>query len=322
MVYLQYCDGSMHSGARVSATNDTFGLYFSGHHTIAAVLQHLSLHDTLNASEGVRVVFAGGSAGGVGVFSNVEYVAEVLPHAKVLGAPIGGFVPEIQWFRGPFSSPPPDDLRTPAFVRLVSLYQSFLPRGCVAALGSESWRCELPAFSYSHITVPLFMIEAITDSVVLGGCVQKASVSHPQSLVSLLTLCRWAQVRGCGAGVSADAGRGGLGLGVRAELERKHGTGAAARRAVRGILPAALRVHPQRPFDPGAKCDRGSARVGGGALSGRRGARRAPLQRRARRERQILAALGGALPAEAHRKCDRVFESDEYIGLVFQLGER
>ena len=75
MVYLQYCDGSMHSGARVSATNDTFGLYFSGHHTIAAVLQHLSLHDTLNASEGVRVVFAGGSAGGVGVFSNVEYVA-------------------------------------------------------------------------------------------------------------------------------------------------------------------------------------------------------------------------------------------------------
>ena len=41
MVYLQYCDGSMHSGARVSATNDTFGLYFSGHHTIAAVLEQL-----------------------------------------------------------------------------------------------------------------------------------------------------------------------------------------------------------------------------------------------------------------------------------------
>lgn len=173
-MYLQYCDGSMHSGARVSATNDTFGLYFSGHHTIAAVLQHLSLHDMLNASEGVRVVFAGGSAGGVGVFSNIEYVAEVLPHAKLLGAPIGGFVPEIEWFRGPFSTVPPDDLRTPAFVRLVSLYQSFLPRGCVAALGPESWRCELPAFSYSHITVPLFMIEAITDSVVLGGCVRKA----------------------------------------------------------------------------------------------------------------------------------------------------
>jgi hypothetical protein len=97
MVYLQYCDGSMHSGARTSATAETFGLWFSGHHTIAATLNHLSVHSSLNATASamaaghkVQVVFSGGSAGGVGVFSNYEFVAESLPSANVLGAPVGG----------------------------------------------------------------------------------------------------------------------------------------------------------------------------------------------------------------------------------------
>jgi hypothetical protein len=97
VVYLQYCDGSMHSGARTAPGAETFGLWFSGHHIIAAALDHLSQNAGLNAtgstataSRKVQVVFSGGSAGGVGVFSNVEYVAQSLPHAIVLGAPVGG----------------------------------------------------------------------------------------------------------------------------------------------------------------------------------------------------------------------------------------
>ena len=179
---MQYCDGSMHSGARTSASDETFGLWFSGHHTIAATIDHLSRHTGLNASapaaraggghaaqQKTHVVFSGGSAGGVGVFSNFEYVQAVLPHATVLGAPIGGFVPEIHWFTGAHHTTPPDDLRTPAFRRLVELYQSYLPEACVRAMGADAYKCELPHFSYPHLTVPVFIIEAITDSVVLGG---------------------------------------------------------------------------------------------------------------------------------------------------------
>jgi hypothetical protein len=96
MVYLQYCDGSMHSGARTAPSAETWNLWFAGHHTIAATLSDLSRRAGLNATaassstgEKVTVVFSGGSAGGVGVFSNYEFVAESLPHALVLGAPVG-----------------------------------------------------------------------------------------------------------------------------------------------------------------------------------------------------------------------------------------
>ena len=79
-------------------------------------------------------------------------------------------MPEVEWFTGPFATAPPDDVRTAAFPRLTKLYASYLPRGCVAALGvDEAYKCELPHYSYPHLTVPVFIIEAITDSVVLGG---------------------------------------------------------------------------------------------------------------------------------------------------------
>ena len=52
----------------------------------------------------------------------------------------------------------------------MELYQSYLPEACVRAVGSaDAYKCELPHFSYPHLTVPVFVIEAITDSVVLGG---------------------------------------------------------------------------------------------------------------------------------------------------------
>ena len=62
-------------------------------------------------------------------------------------------VPDVEWYYGTDSTPPPDDIRTPAFARLVPLYQSFLPRGCVDALApNESYKCELPHYSYPHLT--------------------------------------------------------------------------------------------------------------------------------------------------------------------------
>lgn len=50
MVWLKYCDGSMHTGSRTSASVDTFGLWFSGHHTIAAALMHLARTTALNST--------------------------------------------------------------------------------------------------------------------------------------------------------------------------------------------------------------------------------------------------------------------------------
>ena len=62
-----------------------------------------------------------------------RYVKQALPLATVLGAPIGGYVPEVEFYEGPHSLVPTDDLRTPAFRRLVSLYNSHLDKNCVPA---------------------------------------------------------------------------------------------------------------------------------------------------------------------------------------------
>merc|ERR1711957_123893 len=98
-VFVPYCCGSMHSGRRTEASDETFGLYFSGHHTVRAVVDYLSVGSGMNET-GNLVVFGGGSAGGVGVFANYEWVTRTMPQARVLGAPIGGFPPEIQFFTG------------------------------------------------------------------------------------------------------------------------------------------------------------------------------------------------------------------------------
>lgn len=166
MVFIEYCDGAEHTGTRTNATNETFGLYFSGHHTIAAAIDFLSKNNHLNDSDS-RIVFGGGSAGGVGTFNSVEFVAETLSAAHVLGAPIGGFPPPLQWFPTT-NTPPEEDLRDDAFRANNILYQAYLPKVCAAAVGAESaWRCAIPHFLYPYLTVPVFITESLTDSVVM-----------------------------------------------------------------------------------------------------------------------------------------------------------
>ena len=165
----------------------TFGLWFSGHHTIDAVLQHLSATTSLNSTVSPSlVVFSGGSAGGVGAFANVEHVADRLPSATVLGAPIGGYVPAVQWYDASStrndSHRPVEDLHDAAFRHHTRLWDSHLPAACARALSSSpnnnnnnmngaaanrSYLCLVPRLAYPYYTRPLFIIEALTDACVL-----------------------------------------------------------------------------------------------------------------------------------------------------------
>ena len=114
LVFVPYCDGGMHSGQRTSnASADVWGLYFAGHLNVVALVAEL--RDTAGlGARGDLVLFAGGSAGGVGVFANVEYVAEALPMARVLGVPVGGFPPAVHYFPG-CSPCPAEDVRDADF---------------------------------------------------------------------------------------------------------------------------------------------------------------------------------------------------------------
>jgi len=152
------------------------------------MISYLSQHANLNVSTAAPalkpfVIFSGGSAGGVGVFTNYEYVASKLPFATVVGAPVGGFPPEIEWYTGPGAAPPSEDLHNGQFKTHNELFGSFVNKNCARALGPDSrYLCGIPYLLYPHLQTPLFVIEAITDSVVMCGfegldCTPKGLIS-------------------------------------------------------------------------------------------------------------------------------------------------
>ena len=87
-------------------------------------------HGLNNTNTDTFVIFSGGSAGGIGAFTNYEFVQSKLPFASVIGAPVGGFVPDVTWYNGTYSEVPVVDARTPAFKAHNKLYQAYYPPLC------------------------------------------------------------------------------------------------------------------------------------------------------------------------------------------------
>ena len=82
-VYMPYCSQDLWYGQRTAVSPETFGLYFSGRHIIRATLDTLAAtHDLKGATE---VILSGNSAGGFGVYNNVDYLQSYLPQARVVG---------------------------------------------------------------------------------------------------------------------------------------------------------------------------------------------------------------------------------------------
>ena len=169
LLFLPYCSGDMHAGQRTTADNvTTWGLYFSGFHNVMATVDFMSAHHGLNTS-GNTLVWSGGSAGGVGVFSTLDRVAALLTPGgvRVVGAPVGGFPPEVYWSRTAGSTPPSEDVRTPAFKANNALFDAVLPPACAAALGEDvRYMCGVPHIAYKYMQTPTFIIEALTDVVI------------------------------------------------------------------------------------------------------------------------------------------------------------
>ena len=169
IVFAPYGSGDMHAGQRTTATNETFGLYFSGYHNVMATIDYLSAQYQLNETAST-LVWSGGSAGGVGVFSTLDAVARQLPLVRVVGAPVGGFPPEIFWSTEKGANTPGEDVRTPAFAQNNALYDAVLPFTCAKALGAaEAYKCGVPSLAYPYLQTPTFILEAITDVVVTCG---------------------------------------------------------------------------------------------------------------------------------------------------------
>eukprot|EP00056_Hartaetosiga_gracilis_P005646 m.87216 g.87216 ORF g.87216 m.87216 type:complete len:337 (+) comp12235_c0_seq2:1328-2338(+) len=165
LVHIPYCTQDLHSGMATPSA-DTWGLYFSGYHVFHAVIEQLSSKYGLdNATE---VILTGESAGGIGVWYHLAYLDDLLPHARVVGAPIAGFYfPAYPYMGVNHTQSGLADFRPPAWEGHYNLWNSSVNAKCKEAHPNDPWVCMLSNTSYHFIDTPVFVTEAQTDQVVI-----------------------------------------------------------------------------------------------------------------------------------------------------------
>lgn len=162
-VFVRYCSGDLWLGnGRNASYGRNSSLFFGGHQIISAVLEEL-LQTTL-LKHAAHVIWSGESAGGIGSYAHLDFVADLLPQAHVVGAPIAGWYFPDYPYSGPGSTSYVSF--TPAGISdLVTMYGAWLPPACISAgLGAL---CAFANSSFDSTRTPAFFLAAQTDRVVL-----------------------------------------------------------------------------------------------------------------------------------------------------------
>lgn len=173
-LYDPYCTQDLHSGQVTTPSNDTWGLYFAGHHVFTAMLDEMDNHFTNSLKDATDIILSGGSAGGIGVWMNVDYLAKRYPKAKVTALTIAGHYFYATFYDGVnhTDSSGIADFRETAWPTTYALYDAFVDESCKIAhelKGMHPGACMLSNNSFPYIESDAFVVQAQTDQVVLTG---------------------------------------------------------------------------------------------------------------------------------------------------------
>lgn len=160
-VFARYCSSDGWSGAttarRPSTGDPTNGWYFSGRANVRAMVEILKASfglDDTNAQ--TKVLFAGSSAGGIGVETNADSIASLLPKTAKGGRFLllddGGFIPDFDdptHRPGAFDGPIRD-----LIAKNYAFWGSRLNPPCEKANTGNPGRCFLSAVVYPYLTQP------------------------------------------------------------------------------------------------------------------------------------------------------------------------
>jgi hypothetical protein len=171
-VFDPYCSQDLHSGQMTEPSEQTWGLTFAGHHILNAILDDMDQHGMKHAEE---IILSGASAGGIGVWINLDYVAKRYPNARVRGLSIGGFYFPATFYQGPDArvwtgQGTMADFRESAWPVTYELYQAYVNEDCKAhysSLGQSPGPCLIANNSVSFVQTPVFVVQSQTDEVVM-----------------------------------------------------------------------------------------------------------------------------------------------------------
>jgi hypothetical protein len=186
----------LHTGTVTSPSPSTWGLYFSGHLVLGAVLDALVAGHGLQQVRGAAthgpsqralthspppppppprggaqatdIIVTGQSAGGIATWNNVDYVAERFPAARVTAVPVAGFYFTAYPYSGTNATTSYLANFTAAGLEgLYTLWSSHVDATCQRGLAATPWLCLLANNSFPFIASAAFAIEALTDKVVI-----------------------------------------------------------------------------------------------------------------------------------------------------------
>lgn len=174
LVFMNYCSQDNWSGQRVSADNTTHGLYFSGFHIVVAILDALDeLPDSLK--DATDIVVTGESAGGFGVYANVNHINRRFPKAQVVAAPFSGLYSYAYDYNGPGTKGSSFvDYSKSAWLANIAFWQTRIDPTCWTWHYDEPGACVCNCggsepFGWKVLEVPLFVIMSTTDQIELNA---------------------------------------------------------------------------------------------------------------------------------------------------------
>lgn len=192
-VHIPYCSGDGHTGQRTTATDETWGFYFSGHINFIKIVKHLLADQTTGPQlkKATHVILSGISAGGIGSFANVDHLTHSLPWATVKGNPISGwFVPGYTDDQpGHPELPPSDWAHWSTGQTGVNqsgtgiLWNATLNPDCVKSFPpNASYECQSVNNFYPFIKTPLFVFENQydTEQIFSDAGLPKADIYLPK----------------------------------------------------------------------------------------------------------------------------------------------
>lgn len=157
-----YCTQDLHTGQVEEPSDKTWGLYFSGFNVFKATLDALD-QAPFNLGNATDIVLLGASAGGIGVWTNLDYLAHRYPSARVSGVTVAGFYFYATFYDGADHTNPGGmaDFRESAFPTTYELYDAFVDESCKEAYGLKGLSpsaCMLANNSFPFIESESFVI--------------------------------------------------------------------------------------------------------------------------------------------------------------------
>ena len=161
---LPFGGGRAVSAAERARLNDTAHTFVFEGHLIVQTISRL-----LAAQSPREVLLTGCSAGGIGTFENIDYLASALPGVRVSGNPQAG------WFGLPISDyahvtadrpdPDPYHLRESSWLLHANAYRHPPYERCVATRGAAfNVTCLSPPYFYPYLQTAIFVSENTLDS--------------------------------------------------------------------------------------------------------------------------------------------------------------